>query len=281
MRLHHFLLTSLSLLLISQSALADYSCCEDDDDDDYNDDDRSYDYLLEGDFELSLLVGIATIKQSNSTIQSDLTQTDTLVQDSSDWDSWTGQFGIGYEMPLYWSFGEDDEDYDEYSDISWFNTLTPQLNVYILGGGSLDGDVLIFGEPNRNDATYDMDFHSTRLMFDLAFDVLTVRDFSFYGLAGLGIAWNTTDFSYTPNPDSGLKGGYNLEDTDTSGFAYEFGAGVDYAVLADLEISLQYLYTVFNDVNVSGNNDVVDFEASSSDMDIKAQSILLGVRLSI
>ena len=165
------ILLASTLTLISSIALAAPCNCPDDDDY-YDDDERSYEYLLEGDFQLSLLLGIATTSQEDSTIKIATTETDVLLQDNTDWDSWTGQFGVGYVMPLYWSFGEEDDvyDYDDEDDleISWFDSLTPQINVYILGGSTLEGDVLRFGDADDNSATYAMDFHSTRLMFDLA-----------------------------------------------------------------------------------------------------------------
>lgn len=281
MRLYHYLLSSTALILISQTAFANCNCADDYYD---NDDARSYDYLWEGEFEASLLLGIASISQDDSIMQSDITETDLLVQNSSDWDSWTGQFGIGYEMPLYWSFGEDDDDFEDDPEISWFNTLTPQLNVFIIGGSDLDGNIYTFENPEHQIATYSIDFHSTRLMFDLGLDVLTVRNFSFYALAGLGIAWNTTEFHWIPDPDEpNVKPGFSLEETDTSSFAYEFGAGVDYAASEEIDLTLQYLYTVFDGVSVSGLNPNSDFDyqAHTTDFDVKAQSILLGVRITI
>ncbi|MGA2654780.1 MAG: outer membrane beta-barrel protein [Gammaproteobacteria bacterium] len=280
MRSRHFLLAIPALILFSATVFADCDC-DDDDDDDVE---RSYDYLWEGEFDASLLLGISSISQDDSIIQSDLTETDLLVQNSSNWDSWTGQFGIGYEMPLYWSFGEDDDNYDEDSDISWFDTLTPQINVFIIGGTDLDGNIYTFENPEHQIATYSIDFHSTRLMFDLGLDILTVRNFSFYAIGGLGIAWNTTEFHWNKDPDEpDVKPGFSLEETDTSSFAYEFGGGVDYAASEDIDIALQYLYTVFDDVSVSGlnPNSYFDYEAHSSDFDVKAQSILLGVRITI
>ena len=101
-------------------------------------------------------------------------------------------------------------------------------------------------------------------------------------MGGLGIAWNTIDFDWKGNPGSDVEvREFHLDETDSSGFAYEFGGGVNYAVGEDIAISLQYLYTVFDNVNVSGINDLNDFEVESSDLDIKSQSVLLGVRLSI
>ncbi len=273
MRLHHFLISSTALLLMSHNAFARCNCP---DDDDYED--SSYDYLLEGDFQLSLLLGIATLNQDDGSIKVAPDEVDVLTQSNgNDWDTWTGQFGVGYVMPLYW--GEDAEESKMESGIAWFDTITPQINVYVIGESDMEGDVLRFGHEDDKDATYSSDFSSTRLMFDVAFDVLTIRDFSFYGLAGLGIAWNTTNLDWIPNPGVPIPG-FSLSDTNSSGFAYEFGVGVDYEVLGDLDISLQYLYTAFDDINIQGADDF-PFEVSDTELDVNAQSLLLGVRLTI
>ncbi|MFA6038298.1 MAG: hypothetical protein WC748_09300 [Legionellales bacterium] len=270
MRLHHYLLSSTALLFMSHVAFANCNCA-----DDY-DDDSSYDYLFEGDFQLSLLLGIADVTHGDGTLQVDSTESDSLTQTNSNaWETFTGQFGVSYIMPLYW--GEDAEEDKLETGMAWFDSITPQINVYLLGDTTLEGDVLRFGY--KNEATYDMDFNSTRLMFDVAVDVFTVRDFSFFALGGLGIAWNSTSLNWVPNPGEDLTG-FNLAETDSSGFAYEFGGGVNYEVLGDLDVSLQYLFTVLDNVSAQGADDFYD-DIHTSDLDIHVQSILLGVRLTI
>ena len=238
----------------------------------------------DGNFQFSTLIGIATVDQNDGTIAVTRSETDTLLQTNGDaWDSWTGMFGVGYVFPLEW---EDEEEYSYHrhaeepndNEPRWFGTVTPQLNLYILSGTTLEGDVRRFNDLDDVDATYDMEFDSTRLMFDVALDVLTVSELSFYVIAGLGVAWNSANFDLTPNDCVPIHG-LNIQESQSTDFAYEFGAGLDYALYEEFDITLQYLYTGLTDVGVGGVDDI--FHVHSSDMDVVSQAVFLGIRFGV
>jgi opacity protein-like surface antigen len=183
---------------------------------------------------------------------------------------------VGYEIPLPWLNDDEDEE------IRWFDALTPQINVYILQQTDVEGSVKRFDDSDDVDADYKMNFESTRLMLDFELDIFTVRDFSFYGIGGLGIAWNSADYTATPHGMIPIAS-VDLPTNDSTGFAYEFGGGVDYAVDEGIDITLQYLWTRLNDVTISGDVNIFDEEIYHTNTDISndIQSILLGVRLDI
>ncbi len=239
----------------------------------------------EGSFQFSALIGIATIDQNDGKVKVTRSETDTLLQtNSDDWKSWTGQLGVGYVFPLEWEDEEDENEYrhnrdeDDEINVSWFDSITPQINVYVLSGNKLEGDVRRFNDPDDIDATYNINFDSTRLMFDLALDVLTVNELSFYVMAGLGVAWNTADFNLNPNrgvPIHDLK----IQESQSTDFAFEFGGGLDYALDENFDITLQYLWTDLTDIGIGGVDDI--FHVHSDNMDVKTQAIFLGVRFGV
>jgi opacity protein-like surface antigen len=79
----------------------------------------------------------------------------------------------------------------------------------------------------------------------------------------------------TPNQagiDCGAEG-FNIQSESSTSFAYEFGGGMSYAVLEDVSISLEYLYTGFNDVALGDYHDS-DLVIEGSDVNINTQSML-------
>lgn len=227
-------------------------------------------------FQLSLSAGIANASQHDSELVVTQSETDILKQtNDNNWSGWTVQFGLGYVVPLYWEWNDEDESETQ---IQWLNAITPQLNLYILNGTDLTGEVKRFNDSDDVDATYNMQFDSTRLMFDTAINILSVRDFSFFAMAGLGIAWTSTDFVMLHDSHVRIDD-LDLGASNDSDFAYEFGGGINYYIDEDFDISLQYLYTRFSNVNVSGQDE--NFKVYSSDLDIKTQSLLLGARIKI
>lgn len=224
---------------------------------------------FDGHFQVILMTGVAATDQHGS-IRVTSDEKDNLVQtNKDDWDIWTFQAGLGYAFPLI----EEDPD----CLVNWFPYLTPQLNAYLLNDKKIHGDVYRFQNSHYNQATYEMNFNSKRLMFDLGLDILSSNNFTFYGLAGAGIAWNRTDFSLDPNDGVHIVG-LDLGETDSTGFAYEFGAGITYDLNSCIGISLEYLYTFLDDVKFSGESD--GFDVHSSDVNIQTQSLLLGLRIS-
>lgn len=230
-------------------------------------------------FELILMGGIGTIDADDATVQVTEVETDTLTQtNDDDWrSSWTGQIGLGYVYPLA-------EDFDT-DDLQFFSVINPQLNVYYTGG-DIDGDVLQFGDPDFNNMDYDMDFNSIRLMFDVALTVLQLQEFSLYAIGGLGIAWNNVDFNAEAEEDCECgAANYDTDSDWSTGLAYEFGGGISYALTTDVSLSLEYLYTGFNDVEIGDSDDDEAFEndldIEGSKFDLNTQMVLLGLRVAL
>ncbi|MFA6036700.1 MAG: outer membrane beta-barrel protein [Legionellales bacterium] len=232
--------------------------------------------VLANDFEpyseFILMGGITTIDAEDTDLVVTASETDKLVQtNGNDWDTWTGQIGFGYVF----SFVEDFST----GDVAWFPIINPQINLYVIGDSDITGDVWRFESPAYNQADYTMGFRSTRVMFDLGVTIAAIDRFSIYALGGLGAAWNSTSFN--AQGKDGLDcpiDNVNLNEEDSSGFAYEFGGGLTFAATDRVAISLEYLYTGFDDVDLGGDP-ALDIDGSN--LYINAQSVLLGLRFAI
>ena len=144
-------------------------------------------------FEVIGAGGIAKLNAGNSQLGVTSSETDTLHQtNSNSWNTLAGQLGVGY---VY--YFRNAQQYPEH--VQWFSSIEPQLNLYQLSSNSIDGNVLRFNNPNFNQLTYDIPFHSTRLMLDAALTVATWKKLSLYAIAGIGNAWNRASYSDTSN----------------------------------------------------------------------------------
>jgi len=216
-------------------------------------------------WELMIFGGAATM-DIDPTIRVTPSETNRLSQENgSQLDSWTAQLGVGYVIPLF--------DSERFSDeIQWLPAIEPQINVYYLSGDN-KGDVYFDSSNDFDVADYKMRIDSTRLMFDLGVTLASYRNFSVYGLAGIGPSWNDIDYSATPNANGEDCGvGHVSADSNSTNFAYEFAAGITYDLNDDFGVSLQYLFAGFSDVEVE------DSGLKSSDIDLHSNSIMLGLR---
>lgn len=229
-------------------------------------------------WEINVMGGIAALDAEDGSVDilganGEVVETDKFTPtDENDWDWGTARIGLGYVFAI-----TDELDDDE---LIWFPLLTPQLNLYYLRG-DVDGEIYRYEDANFNDQSFDMDFSSTRLMFDLGLTIASYEQLSLYGLAGIGISWNKVDMDtefHDASCDDCIVGLPNSDENST-GFAYEIGAGLSYAVMDNLSVALEYLFTGFNDVELGDNNE--PFNTESSDMDIHAQSLLLGIRIAL
>ncbi|MFA6037542.1 MAG: outer membrane beta-barrel protein [Legionellales bacterium] len=225
-------------------------------------------------FEILVMGGIATLDATDTSLQISDSETDKLIQtNDGNWESWTGQVGVGYVSPLTHEL--------QTGDVQWFPLITPQINLYYLDGDDIQGDVYQFESADFDNLDYNMDFQSTRLMFDLGLTLAAIDRFSVYAIAGAGIAWNKTDLNANPNQqgiDCGAIG-FDIDSKTSSSFAYEFGGGMTYAAMDNLAISLEYLYTGFTDVELGNDSD--EFDIESQDLDINSQAVLLGLRFAL
>lgn len=230
-------------------------------------------------FEVIGAAGVASLMAGNSYLGVTSSETDTLVQtNSNDWNTFTGQLGIGY---VYYLGGA-----EQYSDkVQWFPMIEPELNGYYLGKGTIKGDVWRFGDPAFNEMTYKMSVESTRLMFDTALTIVSKRQYSLYAIGGIGNAWNRVgyrdaDHNGMPCPDQFL----NLNSTTRSSFVWEAGAGLSYAFNNRFALSLEYLYTDLGRVKTPGSGftgAITTPVLVPADFKLSSQAALLGLHIAI
>lgn len=253
MSIHNKFLTATSLLVLSTTAVL-----------------AENNNQLENNFDLSIMAGFTSLDQDGNYNYSSA-QTDSLIQDGNDWGSWTIAIGVGYDYPL--------QEPNPENEVDWFPTVTPQLNLYYLHGGDIDGDVYLYQQPSLNLASYTSEFHSTRLMLDIDLTVFEIEEFSVFALGGLGVAFNSTGLNVMY--DNPAFTDFSLESTSTTSFAYEFGAGMAYDITDDWGVYLEYLYANLGDANVNGTSNAGDVFISDSDIEMTSQSIILGMTFAI
>jgi outer membrane autotransporter protein len=205
-------------------------------------------------------------------------ETDTLHQtNSGDWNSWGGQFGLGYvyivtNPRLY------------YGDWQWFSMVEPQLNVYV-GNYKVKGDIYRFGSSAFNQLSYNMPVKSIRLMFDTALTVLSMHEYSVYAIGGLGESWNRIAYNdYVNSGDTCNTQNLKLSNHDSSNFAWEAGAGVNYAFSDIAMLSFEYLYTDFGRLQTSssGNAGTITTPViSAGSFDFHTQALLFGLHVTL
>ncbi len=230
-------------------------------------------------FEVLVFGGVAAMQPEHAILEVSDSENDLLTNaNGGDWDSWTVQAGIGYAMNTEEFF--DDE--LQTGDLRWFSEINPQINVYYLDAANLHGDALMFGNINYDYADWNMDFNSTRVMFDLALTVASLERLSLYVLGGAGIAFNRTQLDSIAHPGTGIAD-VDLSSQTSTSFAWEFGGGLTYALMDDLAVSLQYLFTGIQSVKL-GSEDALEgqaFNVQGENFDMDSQAVMLGLRLAI
>jgi opacity protein-like surface antigen len=109
-------------------------------------------------------------------------------------------------------------------------------------------------------------------MLDTALTVAQWRQYSIYGIAGIGAAWNHISYRDRDNsnaPCSLFNVGVNKSKAH---FVWEAGAGAVYAFNDTARLSLEYLYTDFGRLSASSNGSSINFN-------LHAQAVLLGLHL--
>lgn len=198
---------------------------------------------------------------------------DKLRNSDNDWDSWTAQIGVGYVQPLFCA--------EECSnELQWLTAIQPQINLYYVDG-NVNGDLDYNGSHHyKSEST--LKIQSTRLMLDGELTLAQWRNISVYGLAGLGIAWNRVGLNahglHGFDPDTQdeweIEGFSDCKQTSTS-FAYEFGGGITADVTDRLGVSLQYLFTGMDAVELSSHHH------DGTDFHLNTQALMLGLRWAI
>ncbi|MGA2654988.1 MAG: hypothetical protein ABSF18_03290 [Gammaproteobacteria bacterium] len=234
--------------------------------------------MLDG-FVISLAGGIVSVDQEGSYDVTDDESGSLMQSNEGDWNHWSVALGVGYEFPLMLFEEEAEED-----EISWIPAVTPQLNLYFIGGGDIEGEVYTW-DPEVNAQSYTMGFDSTRLMLDVDLTIAAYQNISLYALAGIGVAWNSTSLTTVPHEGSDVYG-VELPHYSNTSFAYEFGGGLDFTIDDDWAIFLEYMFTGLGDAEVRGTSVICTdcggesvryLDVEGSDIEVNAQTILLGL----
>jgi len=233
--------------------------------------------MAQNHFEIIGAAGVANLKTGNGFLGVTTSETDRLVQTNrGDWDTFSGQLGVGY---VYYFPGA-----QRYSESTqWFPAIEPEVNGYYIGQNNIEGDVWRFGSSEFNQMIYKMPTQSTRLMFDTALTILSKRQYSLYGIGGIGNAWNRVSYrdadrSGVPCVDQEL----HLNSSRHSNFAWEAGAGLSYAFNQHIALSLEYLYADLGKVNSSSEGTMGTITTPvlvPAHFNITAQSALLGLHI--
>ncbi len=229
-------------------------------------------------FEIIGALGAANISADDVNLRVTTSEIDRLVPNSSDWNTFAAQLGVGY---FYYLNGA-----QEFSEnLQWFPSVEPEINGYYLGQSSLNGVIWRFENPAFNDMTYNMPFQSTRLMFDTALTVLSKNQTSLYVLGGLGTAWNRVGYNDSDNSNLPCADQYlALNTTTNSSFAWEIGAGLAYSLNNRVTLSLEYLYTDLGHAKTpsSGNTGLITAPVlTSANFNVTSQAASLGLHVAI
>ena len=198
-------------------------------------------------WEFLAMGGIASLVMNDVTLDLTSIEVDELHQTHKDeWRAWTANLGFGYVIPFF--------DISRPNDAQWFTAIEPQINAYYLQG-SMKGDFDRFVNfPGIfNDTDYSLRVESARLMFDTSLTFLTLRNLSFFGIAGIGPSWNrvTLDAYET---DCLME--LDIERHTSTNLAYEFGGGLIFTASENLAFTAEYLYTGFRNVKLGDEVDI-------------------------
>jgi outer membrane autotransporter protein len=238
----------------------------------------SYVHHTPGYFEVIGAASLSKVRAGNAQLGVTSDETDTLVQTNRNaWRSWGAQLGLGY---VY--FIGDAQRY--FDGAQWFPMIEPELNVYY-NNYKNRGDVYRFGNAAFNQLTYNMPIRSTRLMLDAALTVVSYRQLSAYGIAGIGNAWNRVAYRDTTNSgDTCNTQQVSLNNLRKSRFVWELGAGVAYDMSDRVGLSFEYLYTDFGKLRTSGagNTGLITTPViSPAGFRLRTQALLLGLHVAL
>lgn len=231
-----------------------------------------------GYFDVITAGAVSNVYSGNGNLGVTSDETDTLAQNNrNSWNSWGGQIGAGYAYFL--------GNAQRYADrVQWFPMIEPELNVYY-NTYQNTGNVYRFQNPNFSALSYNMPVHSTRLMLDGALTVASWRQLSTYGIVGIGESWNKVYYRDTDHSgDTCNLQSLSLNSRNNSNFAWEVGAGVNYAINNTFALSLEYLYTDYGSLSIgnSGNaGSITNPTISPATFNFRTQAMLLGLHVNI
>lgn len=150
--------------------------------------------------------------------------------------------GVGYTIPLLRTSSNIYE-------IGWLPGLSTQLNFHHLTKG-LSGELTQRSNPDFDNVDYNLSINSSRVMIDFALTLAQLQKFSVFVIGGAGESW--TKVNYNNRVRAGRdRDRVILNQHTNSGFASEIGAGATLDVSCNFAVSLQYLYTNFNDIQTA------------------------------
>jgi opacity protein-like surface antigen len=161
-----------------------------------------------------------------------------------------------------------------------FQSISIGVNAYYNDNSRNRGSVYEYSLADFNNATYNMNVKSFRLMLDTEWSLHPL----YFGImpfveAGVGGAQNTMNFQNIPRPNIGADGGnYKLSDNTQTQFAYELGAGLKIPLSSHFTVSACYLFVDKGKTE----SDLFDTEtgvflASPIKTNVQSQSVLFGL----
>ncbi|BCA96615.1 hypothetical protein TUM19329_29760 [Legionella antarctica] len=164
---------------------------------------------------------------------------------------------------------------------SWnmLRSISLGVNAYY-NEGSQHGSVYQYGLPDFNNATYELQVRSFRVMLDTEWGLRP----SYFGImpfieAGVGGAQNSMSFQNIPRPDIGADGGnYSLSDKARVHFAYELGAGLKLPLRTNVMVSARYLFADIGDARSGiSDNETGVLLAYPVRTNVQSHSVLFGL----
>jgi opacity protein-like surface antigen len=229
-------------------------------------------------FEVIAGLGISAIDADDSYLAITSNETDKLVQTNNHrWNTLVGQLGAGYVFffPNKLRFSPETQ---------WFTSLEPELNFYY-AANQVKGDIYRFSDPNFNDFTYKTTITTSRLMLDAALTIVARSAYSLFVIGGIGNSWSTVGYHDTQDAGASCSvSALSNHDKHRSHFAWELGAGVAYAFNDKVNLSLEYLYTDFGTMDLSGtlqNTALTTTQTAQSSFNLNTQAVLLDLHVAL
>jgi outer membrane autotransporter protein len=231
-----------------------------------------------GHFDVIGGVSLSKVQANGGQLGVTANEIDRLVQtNQNQWNSWGAQLGLGY---VYYIGNAKKLS----SEVQWFPMIEPEINLYYSDYQS-NGQVYRYNSVAFNDLTYEMPVPSTRVMLDLAVTVVSWCRFSTYAIGGIGNAWNRVSYSDSVNSgDTCDLQTLNLHSRTNSNFAWELGAGVNYAFNDCIGVSAEYLYTDFGKLKTPGSGNTGDITSpniSPASFNLHTQGVLVGLHVAL
>lgn len=230
--------------------------------------------------EVIAALGVGNLMPGSGLLGVTSNETDFLVQPNGNhWNSFAAEAGVGYVHYLRGAL--------QYSEnLQWFPSIEPEVNGYYLGQDNFTGNVWRFNNPSFNEMTYTMSIQSARLMVDGALSIASKKQFSLFAIGGIGNTWNQLRYSDTDNTNAANCPDQELHsDSHThSSFAWETGAGINYAFNPRVLLSLEYLYADLGTVKTAakGNTGTITIpHIVPAQFNLNAQTALLGLHITL